>query len=144
MGAQFRGIVEEGQRAVDMDGEIVPRRNNFAVLLLGRIPRGRDVGIWSEKYRQRLNVRLHPLPLRIGAGKMAEHRSERRWFWIEQQRQMARLQLLSARRDQSAEAILSDGIVQYRNPIFLEVLRNVHVLSGRCARAHVLSVARRV
>src|SRR6202050_3587228 len=105
MGAQFRGIVEEGQRAVDMDGEIIPRRNDFAVLLLCRIPRGRDVGIRPKEYRQRLDVRLYPLPLRVGAGKMAEHRSERRWFWIEQQRQMARLQLLSARRGQRGEGL---------------------------------------
>jgi hypothetical protein len=72
--AQFRGIIEEAERAIGMNGEIIPRRHDFAVLLLGRIPRRADVSVRSQKYHQRLKVRLDPLPLRIGARQMSQHR----------------------------------------------------------------------
>jgi hypothetical protein len=57
---------------------------------------------------------------------VSEHRAERRRFGVEQHRQMARLQIQFAGRHQGAEAILSDGVVQNGNTVFLEVRRHVH------------------
>ena len=63
-------VVVDDQPAVDVRGDVVPRRDDAAVLALRRVPGRRDVGVGTAHDRHRVADRGH-LPLAVVARDMA-------------------------------------------------------------------------
>lgn len=78
-------IIEKGDLAVSLDGDIIPSWDYSACLPFRRVPGGADAGIWPEKNRKRFNARLDTLPLwvsaqhALAARRMEQARGSRDW-----------------------------------------------------------------
>ena len=69
-GRQLGLVVDDLERAVDVDGDIVPGRHGVLNLVPGR----RDVGVRSGEHCQN-GLAIDVAPLRIGPGHMAPQSS---------------------------------------------------------------------
>ena len=124
MSSSSRPVVDEPQRAVGVDGGVVPGRHDFAGLALGRVVRWCDVAVGALEDRQRLADRSRacglgrarwPISVPYGAGSGSS--SSGTWLAI----------IPSARhRDQRGEAAGADRVMQDGDAIFGEMGGDVH------------------
>jgi hypothetical protein len=85
------GVMDGGDRAVRLDGDVVPGRDDLAGQALLFVPRGRDVGVGAVEHREGLPcpvaAGLDLAPLLVSARKMPAQRAVRAIVGVEQHRQ---------------------------------------------------------
>ena len=74
--AEALGVVEESDRAVGVDGGVVPGGDDSVGFLLGGIPVGGDVGVGAVEDEEGFGGGVCLLPLEVGAGDVAEDGAE--------------------------------------------------------------------
>ena len=85
----YVSLFDDAHAAMNVNRNVVPRGNDFAVLAFGRVERGAHVGIGAHEHHQRIGLRPDRGPLRIGAREMRDQPAVRRGFVFEQHRHVA-------------------------------------------------------
>ena len=119
-------VVEERDRAVGVDGDVVPGGDDFPGFLLGRVERRADVAVGAVEHDQGLHSVVRGLGLRIGAREVPDQRAVGRRVGVQQQRQMAGDHPVRGHRHQRGEAAVPDGVMQDLDPVLDEMRRDVH------------------
>ena len=63
-------IVDHPRRAADLDNGVIPGWDYLSCVLLGLVPGGRDIGVWSLKDDENRGAVADVLPLGVGPGDM--------------------------------------------------------------------------
>ena len=98
---------------VSVHDDVVPRGHDFAVLLLRRVPRRRDVAIGPVKHHEQVAVRGALFPERVAARDMSAQRSERRRLGIDEERNVVGDEPGSGLIDEGRQRILPQTRVQH-------------------------------
>ena len=119
-------IVADMDRAVGMDHLVVPGRHAPMCLLLARIPVGRDVAVNATENHEDSVVVPNVAPNRIRTGNVSDENAASARLFIQQERQVVCFQACRCVRHQHAQRVVADDAMEFLNPRFGELLRNVH------------------
>src|SRR5689334_12947186 len=123
------GIFDIAGLAVRMHYRVIPGRYRFAMLMLARIPRRRDVDLRSLKDNNAWRVGRRSIPNRIRTCDMSDERSKLTARWVEHKGNVVRNKFTVAHHYPSTERVRANQRMENIEAGFFVHCWNVHAMT---------------